>query len=411
MSLVFRYRIRLPDGTEQKGQLQAIDRAAASEQLRRLGGFLLELEAEKQQENNEEKTGLGARIKKMIQRPPSLKDRIIFTQQLAIMLHAGITLVQALKSQEEESTNKNFRKILHNLQHVIQDGQPLSAALSHHPQAFSRVYIEMIRSAEQTGNLSEVLGDLTHQQQKEYDLRAKVKGALMYPAIVSILMVGVIVVVITFIVPKLTALFTDSGASLPATTRFLITVSDLFVHQWYIIIAVVVGISIALKMIGNTPKGRRFFDAVKLKVPVLGKFVKAAYLARFCQTFGSLSSAGIPVLETFSTLKGVVNNVLYEEEIDRIAREVENGNKVSVAIRKSKLFPGMVGQLANVGEQSGDLSGVFTTMGDFFEKEVDGMAKNLSTVLEPLIMIVMGVVIGFILVAVLQPIYGLVDTV
>ena len=269
----------------------------------------------------------------------------------------------------------------------------------------------MVRSAEKSGNLAGVLLQLTHQQQKEYELRGKVRGALMYPAIVSVLLVGVITLVITFILPKLAPLFTESGTALPLSTRFLLGLSAFMTSKWYLIILFWVGLIVGFKYFVKTEKGHYAWDLVKMKIPVLGSFMKKSYMARFSQSFSSLSEAGIPVLEVFKTVRGVVGNVVYEKEIDKIAFDVANGIKVSTAIRKSKYFPPMVGQLVAVGEQSGDLAGIFKVIADFFEKEVDSMAKNLSTLLEPIIMIVMGAVIGFVLISVLQPIYGLVNTV
>jgi type IV pilus assembly protein PilC len=183
------------------------------------------------------------------------------------------------------------------------------------------------------------------------------------------------------------------------------------INYWYILILGFIGLIVALKYIGKTTGGRWFFDNLKLRVPVIGSFIRKSIIARFAQTFSFLAQAGVPVLDIFKTLRGVVGNVVYTQEIDRIEKEVANGIPLSVAIRKSKHFPGMVGQLVKVGEQSGDLAGMFTVLGNFFEKEVDAMAKNLSTLLEPLIMIVMGVVIGFVLISVLQPIYGLINAV
>ncbi len=396
----YTYKIRLADNKIEKGTLQALSQSDALLKVRKLDGQLLALEAAK----DAKVKGAGLFNKKI-----GLKDRIIFTEQLAVMLNAGITLVQALHSLEEESVNKPLKAIMGALVTDVQGGLQFSYALEKHPKTFSHIYVQMVRSAEKTGNLAEILKKLTSQQQKEYELRGKVKGALMYPAVVSVLMIAVIILVITFILPRLTGLFADSGNALPASTRFLLAVSYFFIHDWYILILLIGGFIFGFKYLVKQPKGRLFWDTYKLKIPVLGSFMKKSYMARFCQSFASLAQAGVPVLEVFQTVRGVVGNSLYEIEIDKITKDVANGIKVSVAIRKSKHFPPMVGQLVAVGEQSGDLAGIFNVLGDFFEKEVDGMAKNLSTLLEPVIMIVMGVVIGFVLVSVLQPIYGLVN--
>jgi type IV pilus assembly protein PilC len=395
----YSYKIRLDTGKVEHGTLQGNSQSEALLKVKKIGGTLIELSAAKE-----------AKANKLVgKKKVTLKERIILTEQLAVMLNAGITLVQSLRSLEEETNSKGLKTILGALVSDVQGGIQFSYALEKHPKTFSNIYVQMVRSAEKTGNLADILTKLTTQQQKEYELRGKVKGALMYPAIVSVLMIAVIILVITFILPRLTGLFTGSGQQLPASTRFLMGLSDFLIHDWYILIILIVGAGAAFRYAVSKPKGKLFWDTFKIKIPILGSFMKKSYMARFCQSFASLAQAGVPVLEVFQTVRGVVGNSLYELEIDKVAKDVSNGIKVSVAIRKSKHFPSMIGQLVAVGEQSGDLAGIFKVLGDFFEKEVDGMAKNLSTLLEPIIMIVMGVVIGFILVAVLQPIYGLVN--
>jgi len=385
----------------ERGMLQLASQAEAMERLHRLGGVVLEVK--EVQESKKAHFSIGGGI--------PLKERIVFTQQLAVMLNAGITLVQALRGLQEESRNRRLANVLSQIIVDVEGGKQFSEALLQHPKVFSTIYCQMVKSAEKTGNVADILNKLTSQQQKEYDLRGKVRGALMYPAIVSLLLLAVVTMIIVFILPKLTGLFTDSGVELPLSTRILIGISDFFIHDWYILIIIFVVAFGSFTMAVRTTRGRYLFDLFKLRIPVLGNFLRKSYMARFTSSFASLAAAGLPVLDSFKTLRGVIGNSVYEIEIDKIAADVENGVKVSTAIRKSKYFPGMVGQLVSVGEQSGDLAGIFKVLGDFFEKEVDSMAKNLSTLLEPIIMIVMGTVIGFVLVSVLQPIYGLVNTV
>jgi type IV pilus assembly protein PilC len=393
---VYIYKIRSFDGKMETGTVQATTKEEAVRSLRRLG---LVLQIKENRSIGQFKFNVSPHL--------SLKERIIFTEQLAVMLNAGITLVQALKGLAEETSNKSLSLIISHLVADVEGGKSFSEALRRYPKVFSTIYCEMVASAEKTGNMADILNKLTVQQQKEYELKGKVVGALIYPAIVSVLLVAVIILVITFILPKLTGIFTDSGTSLPASTLFLIALSNFFVHDWYVLIISLVIFIVVFRYAVKNPKGAFAWDMFKLKIPVLGSFIKKSYMARFTQSFASLAQAGIPVLDVFKTLEGVIGSPVYEEEIRKISAQVENGIKVSVAIRKSKYFPGMVGQLVSVGEQSGDLAGVFNVLGDFFEKEVDDMARNLSTLLEPIIMIVMGVMVGFVLMAVLQPIYNL----
>jgi len=399
----YTYQLRTEEGNHKRGSIDAANLADALAKARRLGGTVLSVE--------EAKSSSGSRFGGLFKPSLSLKDKIIFTEQLAVMLNAGVTLLQALKGLQEETTNKALSAILTDIIAQVEGGTQFSTALMHHPNTFSTIYAQMVKSAEKTGNLSDILNKLTQQQQKDYELKGKVRGALIYPAIVSVLLVAVVIMVITFILPNLSGMFTESGTQLPASTRFLLGLSYVFVHDWFFLVGGLLILIFSFRFFVRTPFGRMFWDTYKLKIPVFGMFIQKSYMARFAQSFASLAQAGVPVLEVFQTLKGVVGNALYEKEITMIARDVENGVKVSSAIRKSKHFPPMMAQLISVGEQSGDLAGIFVVLGEFFEKEVDGMAKNLSTLLEPIIMIVMGVGIGFVLVAILQPIYGLVNTV
>lgn len=384
--------------------LEAATQAEAITKVHRLGGTVLEVREVKP-------TGTGGAAHKTKSHKMSLKDRIVLTQQLSVMLNAGITLVQALKGLQEETTNKNMARLLESIIVDVEGGIPFSEALAKHPKVFSKIYSEMVKSGEHTGNLADILEKLTHQQQKEYDLRGKVRGALIYPAVVSVLLICVLTMVITFILPKLTPLFVNSGVALPLSTRILLAISDFFIHKWYVIIGFIALVIVSGRFALKTYRGQFMWDSFKMRVPVIGTFIKKSYMARFTQSFASLAEAGVPVLDVFKIVRGVIGSTVYEAEIDKIAKDVENGTKVSVAIRKSKRFPAMIGQLVSVGEQSGDLAGIFNVLGEFFEKEVDTMAKNLSVLLEPLIMIAMGVVIGFVLVSVLQPIFNLSNTV
>lgn len=385
-----------------KGTLQAPNHAQALAKAQKQEGVLLEIKEVKVH------TSFLDRFSKS---NLNLKERIIFTEQVAVMLQAGIPLPQSLRSLEEEAPRKGIKTLYGNLADELEEGMPFSQILQKYPQSFSPVYCSMVESAEKSGNLGEVLLKLTEQQRKEYELRGKVKGALMYPAVISILLVGVITMVITFVLPRLSSLFTETGTSLPLSTRMLLALSFFMVNYWYVVIGGIVAFIVTMRLIGNNPRGRYVLDSLKLRIPVIGTFIRKAIIARFAQTFSFLVQAGVPVLEIFTTLKGVMGNAVYLKDLERIEKEVANGIPLSVSIRKSSNFPAMVGQLLKVGEQSGDLAGMLTVLGNFFEKEVDGMARNLSALLEPIIMIIMGVVIGFVLISVLQPIYGLINAV
>lgn len=394
------YKVKSEDGHLNQGRVAATNYAQALAQVKRMG-TVVELTQEKVKFSI--KIGRGPKL--------SLKDRIIMTEQLAVMLRAGISLPRALRDLQEESSSKQVREVLSGIVVDVEGGVPFSTALSKQPRSFSSVYYQMVKGGEQSGNMSEILTKLAYQQQKDYELRGKVRGALIYPAIVTVLLTGVIILVITFVLPKLSVMFRESGVELPLSTRLLLGLSDLFVNDWYWLIGGLVGLILGFRAVVRTPKGHFIWDTIKLKIPVLGKFQQKAAMARFSQSFAFLSQAGVPMLDIFQTLKGVVASMVYEKAIIQISKDVENGVPISTAVRRHKQFPIMVSQLLRVGEESGDLVGILNMLGDFYEKEVDSMAKNLSTLLEPLIMIAMGFGIAFVLISVLQPMYGIINTV
>jgi type IV pilus assembly protein PilC len=391
----FAYKLKNAEGKTITGKLQAQGYAQAASAARKLGTVV---------ELNQQGGGIfGALIKPKLK----LKDRLVLTEQIAVMVRAGISLPRVLRDIQEESNVKSVRDVLAGVVVDVEGGLPFSAALAKQPGSFSSVFIQMIKGGEQSGNLVDILEQLAYQQQKEYELRGKVRGALIYPAIVSTLLLGVITLVITFVLPRLSTLFGDSS-NLPASTRLLLGMSNFMSANWpYVLVGLPIVI-VGLRKLAATKQGRPIWDALKLRIPVLGKFTKMAIIARFAQSFAFLAQAGVPMLDIFTTLRGVVSNYHFEHDIAEISRDVENGIPISTALKRHPRFPGMVPQLVRVGEETGDLVGILKTLASFYEKEVDTMAKNLSSFLEPIIMILMGGGIGFVLISVLQPIYGLI---
>lgn len=350
------------------------------------------------------KSGLSLNFLKRV----SIKDKIIFTEQLGIMIKSGLSVTDALKSLQDETQNKYFAEAINDIRSQVESGTALSAALAAHPRIFPEVYIQVVKSGEVTGALDGVLNRLGLQLQKDYDLIAKVKGAMIYPIIVVTLLIGVMIVIVTYIIPKLKDVFAEAGSELPLSTRILLFISDGFIkYSWAMVIGVILFIMV-FRFMTRKGQGQIIWHTIKMKLPVFGPFTKKIIFARFTQTFSSLSGAGVPVLKIFETTQNITGNVVISNEIKSIAVDVKNGVPVSFAFRKSKHFPRMVSQLAAVGEKSGEMQDVFELLANFYEKDVDNMAKNLSAAIEPLIMIVMGLGVGFILISVLQPIYGLV---
>lgn len=395
----FTYRARDDQGKMQKGQLEAASPNDARGHLKAKGWLVIDLQ---------ERKGRAAKGGKKLRL--SLKQRIVLTEQLAVMMKAGLSIGKALNSLVEEADNEKVKGMLSDLAAQVEGGTPLSGALETYHRTFGTVYIQMVRAGETAGSLDKVLMRLTEQMQKDYEIKGKVRGALIYPAVVMTMMIAVIIIVIVFVMPTLGQVFTESGVELPLATRILLKISDYSVHYGGWILLGVVLLIAAIKIILSLPRPALMWDRLKLRIPIYGPFLKKVLMARFSLSFASLMSAGLPILTIFETLAELLDNLAYKEELLKIARKVENGEPIAQSLHESPLFPGMIGQLSAIGEQTGSLDEMFAVIASFYQGEVDNLTRNLSSALEPIIMVVMGIGVAFILLSVLQPMYGLVST-
>lgn len=399
---IFKYRAIDLAGHEEKGQVEASTLEVATNILVKKKLFVAEIKSASEDINFKVP---------FLQPKVSLKDKIIFTEQLSVMIKSGLGLVSALKSLRSETNSRELGRVLDQVVVDVEGGQKFSSSLAKFPHVFDQIYVSIVESGEQSGKLENSLKRLAKQLDKSYDLVAKVRGALIYPAIVLIALVGVSVFVLVFILPKLKDIFIDSGVQMPMITQIIMGLGDSLTKSWYYYVVAIVVLVIGLIILGRTKSGRRIGDLLKLKIPVFGSLFKKAYMANFTRTFASLAASGLPVMEIFETVKTVIPNSLYRDDIESVAKKVENGIQISKALHESKLFPSMVGQLALVGEKSGRMDEVFDTLADYYEREVENITKNLSSLIEPVMMIFLGAGIGLLIVAVLQPIYGLVGAV
>lgn len=397
----FTYKARDGEGKIIKGEIESADEAGAVSALRENGLYISAIS-----EKTESKFGNIAIFNKT-----SLKDKIIFTQQLGIMIKSGLSVVDAMKALADETTNKKFAAEINQIISDVKGGTSLSESLAKHPRTFDTVYVNTVRSGEKSGKLEEILARLAVQQEKDYELTSKVRGALIYPTFVLCALIAVFVLVLVGVIPELKKIFDEMDVPLPATTRAIVALSTFMKNNIILMVIALVVIIVALKLFGQTPSGKRIFDQIKMKIPVLGSLTKKSYMAKFCRTFAGLSAAGLPLLDIFRTAKDVINNVIYQEAIEAMSKKVENGEPISKVLKESPLFPSMVGQLASVGEKSGSIDAVFETLANFFDREVDNITANLSQMLEPILMVIMGVGVGILIISVVQPIYGLVNVI
>lgn len=399
MEFTYKAKSRL-DG-ESTGQVTAATEKEALDILKQRDLFVVSIKSKGSGFLN------GLSFKKKV----SLKDKIIFTKQLAIMIKGGLPLVDALSALKEQTENQEFIKVIGTIIEDVRGGQALSVALAKHPKMFSELYIAVTYSGERSGKVDEVLNRLAEQLQKDYDLISGVKGAMTYPIVIVTALVGVMTLMLTFVVPKMKGIFDDMGVVLPLPTRILLGLSGFMVTYWYIVLGVIIGLFFLIRFWSRTPSGGLALDKMKIKVPIFGDLVKKIYLARFTRTTATLISSGLPMLEIIETDKIVIGNKFYRPIFDQIHQDVEGGLPLSLAMKKHKVFPAMIGQMVSVGEKSGKIDEILLQLADFYDKEIAAMTANMASLIEPILMIVIGAGVGAAVVAVIMPIYSLVNVI
>lgn len=333
-------------------------------------------------------------------------DIVNFTRQLSTMIGAGLPLTDALSILEVQVPPALQVKIAQ-IARAIEGGSTFADALSAHSDAFSKVYVALIRAGESAGVLDTILVRLADNLESQREFRSKTKGALIYPVIVLIGMTIVGIVMMVFVLPKLTAMYNDFDVELPAITKALIGISNFVSSFWYIVILGVFGLLYFLRAWRRTKNGAMQLDKLVLKVPIYGKIKLMVMMAEFSRTLALLAAAGVSLVEALGIVKDVVGSELLSQDLQQVAKDVEKGNSLAVSMSKHPTFPLIVPQMVSVGEQTGKLDEILNRVASYFEVESEHMIKNLSTAMEPLIMIILGVGVGFLIVAIIVPIYNL----
>lgn len=334
------------------------------------------------------------------------EDVVNLTQQLSTMVTAGLPLVQGLSILEQQS-KPSLAKVLGELKTSIEGGSTFADALVKYPKVFSRVYVQLVRAGETGGVLDEILARLAENLERSKEFQAKTKGALIYPVIVVIAMIIVASVMMIFVIPKLTEMYKDFGADLPFVTQLLIDVSTFFSEFWWLIAMISGGCYFAFKQWGKTHIGRYTIDGWMLKMPVFGELRKKVILTEFARTLSLLLGSGISLLQGMEIVSQAVTNIVYREALEDATRQIEKGISLAQAIGKYDMFPPLLSQMISVGEETGKLDEVLLKLSHYFDSESEHAIKNLTTALEPIIMIVLGLGVGVMVVAIIMPIYSL----
>ncbi len=396
----FTYNAFNADSQHKTGRVEAEDRDAALKILAKQGLKPISLKKEGGFDPNNLQFGFLKR------KSIKAKDLAIFSRQLSTMVNAGVPLVRSISLLAQQAENKFFKDALDAIAKDIEGGEQLSVSIAKHPKIFSPIYVNMVAAGEAGGILDDILKRLAFQQEKDASIRKKIKSASAYPAVLIVVTGGAFFGLMLFIVPQISNVIKDvagEDAVLPIYTVILLNISSFMVNFWYVII---IGLGLAaflfLKYV-KTPKGRYNFDKILLKTPVVKTVITKVAIARFARIFASLMGAGVSVLDTLSVTAKAIGNKVIEEELMNASETVRNGQPLSEPLGTSKVFPPIVAQMLAVGEETGEIDTVLVKIADFYEEEVDALIDGLASIIEPIMIIIMGAMVGLIAVSVLGP--------
>ncbi|MGZ4971336.1 MAG: type II secretion system F family protein, partial [Limisphaerales bacterium] len=340
-----------------------------------------------------------------------LADLVMFTRQLATMIDAGLAMVQSLQALAEQSTNKMMREVIKDISSRLESGDSFSDALSKHPKVFDKLYYCMVGAGEKGGLLAEILSRLATYLENTARLRKKVKSAMMYPTIVSVIAIGITIFLLVKVVPVFSDIFNSLGGKLPTPTQYLINVSNALQHYFLLFILGAGGIVGGWLYFIKTPTGRAFWDAKRIKLPIFGQIAHKICLARFARTLASLVRSGVPILEVLQIVRNTVGNVVMEKAILAATDDIERGESISDALAKHPVFPTMIIRMITAGEQTGKIDSMLERVADFLDEEIETTLSGLTSLIEPLLIVFLGVVVGGIVVCMFLPIFKLSDLV
>lgn len=400
---VFAYKAKTSAGLVMQGNIDADAQKGAVDKLRAQKLVVLEI-AEKRETPIDKVMAL---IKASQKGHVTSKDLVLFSRQLSTLVGAGVPIVQSLGILENQAENPAFKEVLAAVKSDIEAGLSISDALKKHPDAFPELYTSMIKAGELGGILDTILERLTVYMESSEQLKAKVKSAMMYPAIVLSICAAVTCFLMVFVIPTFKNIFASFGAELPLPTQILINISDVMKHYWYLLLAIPFGAYKGFGYFYKTPRGQKLVDGNVLKAPIFGIILKKVAVARFTRTLGTLIKSGVPIMQALETVAQTAGNVVIADAVLLTRESIREGGHLSDPLKKSGIFPNMVTSMISVGEETGALDVMLAKIADFYDQEVDTAVKGLTSLIEPIVIVVMGLVIGTIVVAMFMPMFGL----
>lgn len=392
-------------GETSGGEREAKDEKSLAQDLR-VDGLLLTSFKEEQVSSS-----LQVKFFDHFKRVP-FKEKMTFTRNLSVMVSSGLTVSRAVNNLALQTSNKTFKKILESVNEDLQSGKTLSEGLGCYPTVFNELYVNMVYVGEVSGNLEEVLDILALQLEKENDLLSKVRGALIYPAVIVVAMIGIAILMLVYILPKITGVFKDMDVQLPAPTLVIMAISDFIRNHAFLTIGVSILLTVGTRIFAGTLPGKRFFGFIFVRMPIVGNIIIKVNCARFARIYSSLLKSGVSVVNALTIVSKTLSNLYYKDALSEAIVEIQKGVELSKVIRRyPRLFPLLVPQILEVGEETGKTETVLQRLAEFYEEEVSQITKNMSSIIEPILMLVIGSGVGFFAVAMLQPMYSVLENI
>lgn len=400
------YTAKNYEGQAKGGELVAKDEKELARQLRSEGFIVTSVKG-----LEEKKSGISISFFDRFKSVP-IKEKMMFARNLRVMVASGLTISRAINNLATQTKNKTFKKILLEIYEDSQAGKSLSDSLAKYPSVFNELFVNMVRVGETGGSLEEVLGIIEIQLEKENDLLSKVKGAMIYPAVIIVVMIGIAILMLTYILPKMLGVFKDMNVELPVTTQFIINMSDFLTNHSILVLIGLIGSVIGFKVFIKTSAGKKVTGFIVLRLPAISNIVIKVNCARFARIYSSLLRSGVSVVDTLKIISNTLGNVYYKEAVNEAIEQVQKGVALSKVVSKyPKIFPVLVPQMIEVGEETGKTEEILLKLAEFYEEEVNQITKNLSSIIEPVLMVFIGGAVGFFAVAMLQPMYSMMENI
>jgi type IV pilus assembly protein PilC len=397
---VFRYSARDSSGRVLSGVIEADNEAMVVSKLQEMGFFITRLEEERRRFDLATAFRRFQRI--------GLRDLTVFSRQFATMVNAGLSIVRTLTILESQTENPRLREIIGAVRRDVEEGSPLSDAMAKHPDAFSSLVVNMVRAGEVGGVLDDVLQRIASFFEKDLALRQKVRAAVTYPLVVFTFAIGIVLFLVFFILPQFVAFFEGLDLVLPLPTRILMATTRFVTARWYVLVAAAVLAVYGFRSYVRTPEGRMWWDRWKLNMPLFGPLVRKVSISRFSRTFATLLASAVPIIQALEVVGRAVDNTVFQRATEQVKGSIREGESISGPLQQSGIFPPMVIHMVSVGEETGNLDGMLQKVADFYDQEVETMLSQLTSILEPLLILFLGIVVGFIVLSFYLPLYQLI---